>query len=980
MVHAVSPCSPRYNGPVPARGAIAIASIMFLMPVLIGSLVGLMNSWSGFLDAAFMDMTLTLEDFNYGFGPANCGGLHECGNATFESYQQARLISYVLFILALVAVAMKDMMEAAFGTDVPNLNAAESRKFPEMLKYSVLVFVVLMIFPPVWDFSAGMMNNVGVWILNPHYNLAGKGEYVHGEAGHGEMCSGEITYDEMVALARYVRWGDSWAVYRDGGKDPKLGGSPSLYSEADNYLIQDGEVLTRDCLHNVEHSSCPWKANVYADPAPQPATPPGTEIGDVLCNPDYRVKYVFQQAIGITERTAAPATPEQMLQSVSGIGGDDIMVTMLTQFIKSSVTLQVVMVVFMTGVMVDVVTSFALAIIPIVPFYRFLPMSNKVKLGDYSGAAFALLFMPLVASLILVAGAGAVATMAVDEGEGFDLFFTWLTALSVVLLVIGIPSTMVPLIGAGVAQATAAVQTGVQTAQFAGTAMVASAGGAIRGARASGEYSRLKNMTGPKTQDQQTRFNQLKEQGYGGMSRAHAALSGGMGGARSQMFDEKGNPTQKFQSAVAPGTGNITGESVRGLMDGSGVSDTTKSVSGITDGLMGAATGMAGATAGEVRKGRKPGKEELAKEAARQKAEAEKEKAEKEKAVEDAKADLAEEAGEHAGVGRMFEAERLMGVEAAARRGAEGAIGKLTGQRAGAAAKLEDAEHARTSLEKDLVKTKRDLTNAVQMQADTLAEMKRNGETLNDLKVERAKISDDLTDLQKDRAAAEKSLKDAQDAQAAAEKAKDQAGAARAAADAKDAQSKLDSLTNQVTEMDDKHTQALDRIRTADGSKVAELKENIGTIDGDIKEQTKTIESLNKNVQKLDGDIAAQAAAMERASGAMERHKIEAATANSELVQEATKLQQNPEAYTGTLTEGQAAAILAHSAAMTSAHVADHSLAAAKSRAEGLQAEVEQGPPKRQDKAKRSSGGKGGKGGKGGGGAKGRDGGGPGSH
>ena len=134
----------------------------------------------------------------------------------------------------------------------------------------------------------------------------------------------------------------------------------------------------------MDHASCPW-----GGATPRPSAPPNYQIGDVLCSPDFKVKYVFRQALGVTELEAV--NPEEILGAVTGTGGDDVLVAILTQFIKSSVTLQVVMVVFMTGVMVDVVTAFALSILPIVFFYKFLPMSDRVRLGDYGGAAFALL-------------------------------------------------------------------------------------------------------------------------------------------------------------------------------------------------------------------------------------------------------------------------------------------------------------------------------------------------------------------------------------------------------------------------------------------------------------------------------------------------------------------------------------------------------------------------------------------------------------
>ena len=596
-------------GGAPRLRAFPTMAIMMMLPMIVGALATLVNSWTGFIEAAFMDMTLTLEGFDYGFGPAECGGaFDECGNGTFDSYRRARNLSIALFVLALVAVTIKDMLKGGMG-DL-DLGAVDTKTLPEMLKYSVLVMAFLFIFPPVWDAASGTMNNVGIWILNPHYDIAGKGGYAHGAGGRGEMCVGGMAYDDLAELAPYARDADAWAVYRDGASGPTRNGEPSQYGVADNYIVDRGGTLSRECLHDVDQ--CPGTVS-------RPLRASAYQIGDILCNPDYRVKYVFRQALGVVEMEAV--SPEQVLGAVTGTGGDDILVMILTQFIKSSVSLQVIMVVFMVGVMADVVTAFALAILPVVPFYRFLPMSDKVRLGDYSGAAFALLAMPLVASLVLVAGAGAVANMAADTGEAFGSFFVWLAALSVVLLVIGIPATMVPLIGSAQMQATAAIQTGVQTASFAASTAAATAGGAIRGRREGTEFRRLAGMgTGSMSPEQRARYDSLKEAGHGKMSMAGAALRGGAGGMRGQMFDESGKPTQAFRNMAMPGTGELTAASVRGLGGFEG-GDATRGVSGIADSVGAAAVQTAGAA--KKAAPRKPTREELLEDAKKREAEAE---------------------------------------------------------------------------------------------------------------------------------------------------------------------------------------------------------------------------------------------------------------------------------------------------------------------------------------------------------------------
>ena len=645
--HGLSPAAHRH----PTRRAFPTMAIMMLLPVMVGAIAMLVNNMGGFIEAAFMDMTLTLENFDYKFGPGECGEWRECGNATFESYQRARDLAFVLFVVALVVVAFKDMIKGGLGGDV-SLGAVDTKTLPAMLQYSVLVLVFLFIFPPIWDVASGIMNNIGIWILNPHYDLTR--EYVHGSELRGEMCGTDIKFDDLVGLAPYVRDADAWTIYQHGnGPLEETGGGEWIaaesYRAADNYIIDRDGVIPRECLNNINTCSA------HGVTVNRPSQASNYQIGDILCNPDYKVKYVFRQALGVVEMDHI--NPEQVLGAVTGIGGDDIMVAIFTQFLKSSVTLQVIMVVFLTGVMVDVVTAFALAILPVVPFYRFLPMSDKVRLGDYSGAAFALLAMPLVASLVLVAGAGAVANMAADTGEDFASFFVWLAAIAVVLLVIAIPATMVPLIGSAQAQATAALQTGVQTAQFAATSIAAAGSGALRGRRESMEFNRLNRMgVGSRSPLQQARFDQLKAQGYDKMSTARAALTGGTAGLRGQMFDKEGRPTDAFRGVAMPGTQDLTRESVQGL-GGFQTGDETGKMSGLVDRMGGTGTMMA--TAAQGASAGKPTNKELLEGANRRVAEAEEEMGEVNELVNETDQNMRNTAGFGDEAEAMLEAEKL---------------------------------------------------------------------------------------------------------------------------------------------------------------------------------------------------------------------------------------------------------------------------------------------------------------------------------
>lgn len=535
-------------------------SLMMFVPIIVGAIATLVAGWSGFIETAFMNMTLTLEGFDYGFGPAQCGEWAECGNATFDVYVQSRNLAIALFIIALVVVAIKEMLSDGFGLDI-SLSASDTKTLPQLLQYSVLVFAFLFIFPPMWDVAAGAMNNVGLWVLNPYFDHVG-------HTTHGDMCRTDISYDALLDIAPYVRDWDAWSVYTHGDR-PLRDGIPSTYEDANNYVINESGVISKACLNADLPNSDAACAGVNVN---RPSDKSDTEIGEILCNPDLRVKYVFKQALAVTE--TEPTNAEELLGAVTGTGGDDIMVAIFTQLLKGSTTLQVIMVVFMTGVMVDVVTAFALAIIPVVFFYRFLPFSSRVQLGDYSGAAFALLAMPLIAGILVVAGSGAVSVMAADA-EDFASFFVWLAALSVILLVIGIPATMVPLIGVATQQATAAVQTGVQTAQFGATVIGSAAAGGIQGMRQgrskTAEFAKLQAMGTLEGADR-TRYDQLKSQGFDGrFGTARSAFAGAGSGARGQILDEKGGFSSGLKSALHVDPSSVTSKAQ--MVTGGGFAD-----------------------------------------------------------------------------------------------------------------------------------------------------------------------------------------------------------------------------------------------------------------------------------------------------------------------------------------------------------------------------------------------------------------------
>ena len=91
------------------RRGFAMSGIMMFLPIIIGAFAQLIIGMTGFVETAFMDMTLSLEGFDYGFGYDHCQALIECGNSTFDAYVRSRDLAFMLFTIGLLAIAVKDL-------------------------------------------------------------------------------------------------------------------------------------------------------------------------------------------------------------------------------------------------------------------------------------------------------------------------------------------------------------------------------------------------------------------------------------------------------------------------------------------------------------------------------------------------------------------------------------------------------------------------------------------------------------------------------------------------------------------------------------------------------------------------------------------------------------------------------------------------------------------------------------------------------
>ena len=138
----------------------ALASVLVVggLVVFMLAIIGLAINLTGFLDAVYMDLALTLPRFEYSFE----GGA-ETGNEIFGAFAQMRFAAGGVMGMALLWAGLARVLEGAGTVAGGTSNRVISR--------SLMYLVLFLVFPIVWDGSAAIMEGAALWVLNPNYTF-----------------------------------------------------------------------------------------------------------------------------------------------------------------------------------------------------------------------------------------------------------------------------------------------------------------------------------------------------------------------------------------------------------------------------------------------------------------------------------------------------------------------------------------------------------------------------------------------------------------------------------------------------------------------------------------------------------------------------------------------------------------------------------------------------------------------------------------
>ena len=128
--------------------------------IFITAIIGFTINATGFLDAVYMDLTLTLPKFNYEIRDGQ-----ETGNETFVAFQQMRMIGAGILGGALVYAGIVRVLENE------SIGIVQRGISNQIISNSLIFIVFLLAFPPLWDLGAEVMEDLATWILNPVYSF-----------------------------------------------------------------------------------------------------------------------------------------------------------------------------------------------------------------------------------------------------------------------------------------------------------------------------------------------------------------------------------------------------------------------------------------------------------------------------------------------------------------------------------------------------------------------------------------------------------------------------------------------------------------------------------------------------------------------------------------------------------------------------------------------------------------------------------------
>ncbi len=483
-------------------GAIIIVSSLI---VFVTAIIGFTINATGFLDAVYMDLTLTLPKFNYEIVDGQ-----ETGNETFKAFQQMRMIGAGILGGAIVYAGVVRVLEDE------SIGIVQRGISNQIISNSLIFIVFLLAFPPLWDLGAEVMEDLATWILNPLYSF-----------DPDKPCPGEWYEEDGRIVEEYNK-----SDYKTTGNLSTVDGTP--YS---------GEQFPgMDPQYSVVESTV-----VYAE---------------FVCKPGFKVRYVFNQMMGATELDninesygSGGFNTHQLLHDIHTFASENF-VNVFLGLTKALVTINILISAFVIGIMADVLIGMIIAAMPVFLFLTLIPKAKKIA-DQFIEALPALFLLPVLSATVIVVGAGFLVGI-VDDGSGNaenTLLYKWIASIGIVFLAVSLPVMLVAMLGKVSSMATQSVTSGVQTsAMITGMAAAGGAQGLMQGRAAGGGFGSLSKlgilagsgMAGMGHGLGSSMSGIAKGSGFGSTN-----MTGGMGGIGDSIGKEFGN--------VGSSMGGVTG-------------------------------------------------------------------------------------------------------------------------------------------------------------------------------------------------------------------------------------------------------------------------------------------------------------------------------------------------------------------------------------------------------------------------------------
>ena len=472
-------------------GAIIIVSSLI---VFITAIIGFTINATGFLDAVYMDLTLTLPKFNYEIVDGQ-----ETGNETFKAFQQMRMIGAGILGGAIVYAGVVRVLENE------SIGIVQRGISNQIISNSLIFIVFLLAFPPLWDLGAEVMEDLATWILNPLYSF-----------------------------------------------DPDKP-CPNEWYEEDGRIVEEYNKSDYKTTGNLTVDGTPYFGEQFPGMDPQYSVVESTVVyAEFVCKPGFKVRYVFNQMMGATELDnineaygSGGFNTLQLLHDIHTFASENF-VNVFLGLTKALVTINILISAFVIGIMADVLIGMIIAAMPVFLFLTLIPKAKKIA-DQFIEALPALFLLPVLSATVIVVGAGFLVGI-VDDGSGNaenTLLYKWIASIGIVFLAVSLPVMLVAMLGKVSSMATQSVTSGVQTsAMITGMAAAGGAQGLMQGRAAGGGFGSLSKlgilagsgMAGMGHGLGSSMSGIAKGSGFGSTN-----MTGGMGGIGDSIGKEFGN-------------------------------------------------------------------------------------------------------------------------------------------------------------------------------------------------------------------------------------------------------------------------------------------------------------------------------------------------------------------------------------------------------------------------------------------------------